>query len=89
MSHFEAAAVLQSAFDKQATQLFVAALHFSLVASYDGLVVAAQSALARQPTQAFAVVSQTGLSATPVQSAFVTHSTQVFVSVLHAGLLAE
>jgi hypothetical protein len=79
--HSDAAAVLQSALERQATQVLVDVLHW-------GLVVSLQSVLERQPTQLLTTMSQTVLVGS-LQSAEVTHSTQVFASVLHAGLAAE
>ena len=66
---------------KQATQDFVAGLHW-------GLEMSLQSVLPRHPTQALIEVSQTGLVGS-LQSVLATHSTQVFVTFLHAVLLVE
>src|SRR5512142_1208536 len=77
-SHFGALGVLQSAFERQATQAFVTRLHWGFAASL-------QSVLLRQPTQTFEETSQTDLLGS-LQSALVTHSTQVFASNLQAFL---
>ena len=81
-SHFEAPAVLQSAFDRQATQAFVAVLHCGFAASL-------HASLVRHSTQTFVSVSQTLRPATLAQSEFDTHSTQVLLAVLHAGFGPE
>lgn len=81
-SHFDAAAVLQSVFDRHATQLFVAVLHC-------GFAVVVQDVLARHSTQVLLVVSQTLRPLTLAQSELLTHSTQELVAVLHAVFVPE
>jgi hypothetical protein len=79
VSHFDAAAALQSLFARQATQAFVEVLHCDLAAFV-------QWVLFKHSTQTLFVVSQAVFPGTPVQSALVLHCTQEFVVVLQNGV---